>query len=47
MAYELWRMDDNGNRDLVACFATQAEVEAALREYEGRGHKQTYWIEAK
>ena len=45
LAYQLWRMDDNGNRALVACFAERAEAERALREYEERGHKQTYWIE--
>ena len=45
MAYALWRMDDNGNRALVASFADLPEAERVLREYEARGHKQTDWIE--
>lgn len=45
MAYEVWRMDDNGNRALIATLVDKAEAERVLREYEARGHKQTYWIE--
>lgn len=38
-------MDDNGCQALVQSFATRSEAEAALRAYEARGHKQSYWIE--
>lgn len=40
----LHRLDDNGNRFEVATFPTREAAEAALREYEARGHKQTYWV---
>ena len=43
--WELWRQDDNGNRVLIQRFARRAEAEDRLRDFEARGHKQTYWIE--
>ena len=43
--WELWRQDDNGNRALIQRFARRAEAEDRLRDFEARGHKQTYWIE--
>ena len=45
MAYLLLRMDDNGTRALVSRHPTREEAEAACRDYEARGHKQTYWVE--
>ena len=43
--WELWRQDDNGNRVLIQRFASRSEAEERLREFEARGHTQTYWIE--
>lgn len=45
MTYLLMRMDDVGNRALVSSHATREEAEAACREFEARGHKQSYWVE--
>jgi probable phosphoglycerate mutase len=42
--WELWRQDDNGNRVLVAGFATRGEAAARMAEFESRHHKQTYWV---
>ena len=47
MRYELWRQDDNGNRVLIAVYATEAEAEAERAMFEARAHKQMYWVEAK
>lgn len=44
--WALWRLDDNGNRFLVAVFACRDEAEAAARAFAVHGHKQTYWVEA-
>ena len=43
--YELWRMDDNGNRFLIGVFDSQAEALDEARAFEAKGHKQTYWVE--
>ncbi len=43
--WALWRLDDNGNRFLMACFADRGRAEAAARAYAGRGHKQMYYVE--
>ncbi|MCU7823041.1 (deoxy)nucleoside triphosphate pyrophosphohydrolase [Kitasatospora sp. DSM 101779] len=40
------RQDDNGNRYLVATGLGRAEAEALAAEFEARGHKQLYWVEA-
>ncbi len=42
----LWRLDDNGNRFLVADFARRDEAEAVACAFAAHGHKQTYWVEA-
>ena len=44
--WALWRQDDNGNRELMRRFASRADAEREMRDYEARGHKQTYWIES-
>ena len=43
--WALWRQDDNGNRFLIARFATAESAEAEQRRYEALGHKQTHWVE--
>jgi hypothetical protein len=40
----LYRIDDNGNEVAMRRFATRDEAEAAMREYEARGHKQAYLV---
>jgi hypothetical protein len=42
----LMRQDDNGNRYRVADFPTHDEAEQARKQYEARGHRQIYWVEA-
>lgn len=42
--WALWRLDDNGNRFVVAVFARRDEAEATARAFEAHGHKQTYWV---
>jgi len=42
--FELGRQDDNGNRFVVEGDLSGGEARRKLREYEARGHKQTYWI---
>jgi ribose 5-phosphate isomerase B len=41
----LMRQDDNGNRFVVAHYATRAEADSAADDFEARGHKQLYWVE--
>lgn len=45
LPWALWRQDDNGNREIMRRFAERDEAERAMREYEARPHKQTYWVE--
>jgi hypothetical protein len=40
------RQDNNGNQYVVATYPTHDEADAARAEFEARGHKQTYWVEA-
>ncbi|THG82843.1 hypothetical protein E5198_08845 [Pseudomonas sp. A-1] len=40
----LYRIDDNGNEVAMRRFATRDDAEAAMREYEARGHKQAYLV---
>ncbi|WPP43925.1 hypothetical protein [Pseudomonas sp. AN-1] len=40
----LYRIDDNGNEVAMRRFATRDAAEAAMREYEARGHKQAYLV---
>ncbi|HEX8391251.1 MAG TPA: histidine phosphatase family protein [Longimicrobium sp.] len=42
--WDLWRQDDNGNRVRVADFATRAEADARMAEFESRHPEQTYWV---
>lgn len=42
----LYRIDDNGNEVPMRYFAERAEAEAAMRDFERRGHKQAYLVRA-
>jgi len=41
--YCVWRQDDNGNTFLVKDRLTENDAFRLVREYEEKGHKQTYW----
>ncbi len=41
--WSVWRRDDNNNVFLVQDGLTEAEALDLVREYERKGHKQTYW----
>lgn len=43
--YELWRQDDNGHKFLIETFSCRADAVKAMKEFEARLHKQTYWVE--
>ena len=42
--FSVWRLDDNNNEFLVRGGLTEEEALALVREYEGRGHRQAYWV---
>lgn len=44
--WSVLRIDDNGNRFVVASFSTRVDAEAEARRYEARGHKQVYFVES-
>jgi len=43
-AFEVWRLDDNGNEFLVARYDDREVAERKIAELAAGGHKQTYWI---
>ena len=43
--FELWRMDDYGNKLKIRAFASEEEAKVQRDIFEARGHKQAYWIE--
>lgn len=43
LLWSLWRQDDNGNVFMVSSGHTETEVLRLVREFEAKGHKQTYW----
>jgi len=44
MPYDLWRLDDNGQRFLVATFPDREDAERRMAELTRSLHKQTYWV---
>ena len=42
--WTVWRQDDSGNRFLISSGHSRDEAEHIVREFESRGHKQTYWV---
>ncbi|MFF3006306.1 SPOR domain-containing protein [Kitasatospora sp. NPDC057940] len=46
-AFRVMRQDDNGNRFLVAAGLDRVAAERLAAEFEARGHKQLYWVEAE
>ncbi|MFE7188511.1 SPOR domain-containing protein [Kitasatospora sp. NPDC057541] len=45
--YRVMRQDDNGNRFRVVGGIDQEAAERLAAEFEARGHKQLYWVEAE
>ncbi|MFG2817807.1 (deoxy)nucleoside triphosphate pyrophosphohydrolase [Kitasatospora sp. NPDC048365] len=46
-SFRVMRQDDNGNRFLVAGGLGRSAAEEMAAEFEARGHKQLYWVEAE
>ena len=44
-SWSVWRQDDHGRRFEMQRGMTQSEAEKMARQYEERGHKQTYFVE--
>jgi hypothetical protein len=45
VAWQVLRLDDNGNRFVVADCASEDEARRIAAEFTARGHKQVYWVE--
>ncbi len=43
--HELWRQDDNGHKFVIDTFPCKADAFKAVKDFENRGHKQTYLVE--
>lgn len=42
--WSVWRQDDNGNVFIVKTGLTQINALRLVREFENKGHKQSYWV---
>ncbi len=45
--FRVMRQDDNGNRFQVVGGIEREAAERLAAEFEARGHKQLYWVEAE
>jgi len=45
--WQVYRLDDNGNRFEIARALTEPAADALIRDYEQKGHKQTYFKETQ
>ena len=45
--FSVWRLDDNNNEFLVRDGLTEKEALELVREFEGRGHRQAYWVKRR
>jgi hypothetical protein len=43
--FRVVRLDANGNEFTIRATSSRCEADGLVREFEARGHKQTYWIE--
>lgn len=43
--WAVWRRDDNGNEFLVRERLSEQEARRLVREFEAKGHKQSYWAQ--
>ena len=44
--FSVWRLDDNNNEFLVRGGLSEDEALELVREFEGRGHRQAYWVKS-
>jgi hypothetical protein len=44
ITWSVMRQDDNGNVALIKSGLTKKEALRVVKEYEAKGHKQTYWV---
>lgn len=44
-AWNLWRQDDNGHKEIFKTYSWEREARCRLRQFEKLHHKQTYWLE--
>ncbi|MBV1713987.1 MAG: hypothetical protein KUA37_18565 [Desulfomicrobium sp.] len=42
--FSVWQLDDNNNEFLVRGGLSEDEALELVREFEGRGHRQAYWV---
>ena len=45
VVWRVLRLDDNGNRFVVAECASEGEARRIAEDFTARGHKQAYWVE--
>jgi len=45
VVWRVLRLDDNGNRFVIAECASEDEASRIADEFTARGHKQAYWVE--
>lgn len=45
--WELWRLDEHGQKFLMTDQLNKEDAESLVREYERRGHKQHYWAQQR
>ena len=43
--WRLTRQDDHGNQFVMEIFDSKQQAEGVMAHYQGKGHKQTYWVE--
>ena len=43
-AFQVWRIDDNGNVFTVGEPTSERDAHCLVAQYEARGHKQMYWV---
>ena len=43
-AFQVWRIDDNGNVFTVGEPTSERDARCLVAMYEARGHKQMYWV---
>jgi hypothetical protein len=42
-SWAVWRQDDNGGKFLMGANLTENQAQDMVKEFEAKGHKQTYW----
>ena len=43
--WSVWRQDDHGSRFEIQRGLTSLDAERIVKDFEARGHKQSYWLE--